>query len=252
MMLAAARRQYVEQLRIAASAMRAAAAVSAPVGVARTLQRHQYAAITLALDTAPEALAEQGIDAAQDAAVNVGPLLTSPDGLRPLLEKAESSDALARLVGTLTVDASRTAAVVDAATRPAVTGYVRSLQPPSCSRCAILAGRVYPTDTGFARHPRCDCIMTPTTLAAGRDLVTDPMVAFERGQVRGLSKADTEAIRVGADIDQVVEVRRKRAGLAVGSSVIARAGRMTPEGIMRLAEGRADAVRLLRRFGYLV
>lgn len=36
-----------------------------------------------------------------------------------------------------------------------VGGYVRMLNPPSCSRCAILAGAWYRKNDGFARHPGC-------------------------------------------------------------------------------------------------
>lgn len=50
-------------------------------------------------------------------------------------------------------DAGRVGTSVATAARPEVTGYVRMLTPPSCSRCVVLAGRWYRWDAGFARHP---------------------------------------------------------------------------------------------------
>ena len=93
--------------------------------------------------------------------------------------------------------------------------------------------------------------MIPTTEQVGEGYISDPMEAFEKGQIRGLSKADSEAIRDGADIGQVVNVRRKKAGLVQGNSVLERAGRPTPAGIYRIASDKTEALSLLRRFGYV-
>ena len=49
-------------------------------------------------------------------------------------------------------DAGRAAAGVDTAARKNV-GYVRMLNPPSCSRCSVMAGRFYRWNNGFLRHP---------------------------------------------------------------------------------------------------
>ena len=98
----------------------------------------------------------------------------------------------------------------------------------------------------------CDCLMTPTTLAAGKDLTLDPTDAIKSGQIRGLSKGDLAALDNGADFGRVVNVRRTQAGLRVGSSVMERGGRMTPQGILRASgDDRARAVDLLRANGYL-
>jgi hypothetical protein len=48
-----------------------------------------------------------------------------------------------------------------------------------------------------------------------------------------------------------VNVRRYSSGLRESGRVLARAGKPTPEGIYRLASDQQDAVRMLRRFGYL-
>ena len=94
--------------------------------------------------------------------------------------------------------------------------------------------------------------MVPTTEHLGPDLTTDPMEAFKAGRIHDLSRADTKAINQGADISQLINVRRKQAGLTVGGSVLERGGRMTPAGILRVASDQEDAVRLLRRFGYII
>lgn len=54
---------------------------------------------------------------------------------------------------TLVADAGRQASGVAIAARPRM-GWVRMVNPPCCSRCAILAGRWYGWSAGFQRHPR--------------------------------------------------------------------------------------------------
>lgn len=251
-MLTTSRRQHERQQRITALGLTNARRLSTrgPVAVSRALEAYQAASIALTLEMAPEILAEQGIDAAAVASVSATNLLTGPSAAS-LIDQAATDAAFDGLIRSLISDAGRTASVVSNATRPAVTGYVRSLIPPSCSRCAILAGRVYRYSTGFRRHPRCDCLMTPTDATIGPALVTDPTEAFEKGWIRGLSKGDAEAIKNGADISQVVNVRRRAAGLVVGSSVIERAGRPTPQGILRIASDRDEQLTLLRRYRYI-
>ena len=68
---------------------------------------------------------------------------------------------LDRIVRTQGVDANRAAESAVVAARTKVGGYVRQLNPPSCSRCAILAGRWYRWNKGFQRHPHCDCVHVP-------------------------------------------------------------------------------------------
>lgn len=248
-MLTSALRHYQQQQRVTASAVREARRGLS--GVAGVVAAHQLASVELTLGATGDELAEQGIAAATVARVVPAALLTAAVDVVGMVEAAATAQAFDRLVATLVNDAGRTAATVDIARRPAVTGHVRSLNLPSCSRCVVLAGRVYRHSEGFLRHPLCDCLMTPTTIAAGRDLVTDPADALERGMVRGLSKGDLDAIDAGADLGQVVNVRRKGAGVTVGSSVIERGGRLTPQGVMRVASDRPQQVELLRRFGYL-
>lgn len=108
-------------------------------------------------------------------------------------------------------DASRSAVGLGIIARPRV-GYVRMLNPPSCSRCAVLAGRFYGSNRAFLRHPGCDCRHIPSREDGAGDLRTDPRDYFdslpEAMQEKLFTKAGAEAIRDGADMEQVVNARR--------------------------------------------
>jgi hypothetical protein len=193
-------------------------------------------------------LVEQGVEVAADARLSLT-AFTTP--LPMFTAMAEDTANLDRLVASLVQDAGRSAESVAVAARPRV-GYTRYLSPPSCGRCAVLAGRTYRFSEGFKRHPGCDCTMIPAAEGAAEGLVSDPTDLVNKGLVTGLSKADLRAIREdGADLNQVVNVRRSEAGLVESGRVLARAGRLTPEGVYRLASNREEAVALLRRNRYL-
>lgn len=165
------------------------------------------------------------------------------------------------IIATELIDANRAAMQVDIASRPQVTHFVRMLTLPSCSRCVVLAGRVYPATTAFfLRHPNCDCTAVPATEDVAGDLRTDPILALRNGQVRGMSRADTEAVlELGADLNKVVNVRRMTPlGWQYGSTVNRRITprgtvKKTPAQILREAAGdRNRAIDQLNRFGYIV
>lgn len=198
--------------------------------------------------------------------------------------------ALAQLAAhTQVADAGRTADQVALVAQPRAGGYTRMAVGKTCSRCLILAGRRYQWNTGFRRHPKCDCIHIPTAEDAPGDLRTNPRLAFDAmdraEQDRVFTIAGAQAIRDGADMNQVVNARRGMETASVfGRDVLittegttlrgafGRAGRdgpliqrpeqrvrstarvrLMPEQIYREAAGdRAEAVRLLRRFGYLL
>lgn len=181
-------------------------------------------------------------------------------------------DILSQIIATETRDASRTADGVAIAARPRVTGYVRMLTPPSCARCAVLAGQFYRWNDGFMRHPNCDCIHIPATEDDIDDARTDPRAAVLAGNVVGLSKAEDKAIRDGADVGQVVNSRRgmyTAGGRKFTTEGTTRRGfaaarfrqqtgrkirqRLRPEQIYREANGnREEALRLLHLHGYIV
>lgn len=175
-------------------------------------------------------------------------------------------------VHTAVADASRGAVGVAITARPKV-GFVRNVNPPCCSRCAVLAGKFFKWNQGFKRHPRCDCSHIPTTLAnPDSHLGTDPPL----DQITDLSKADRQAIADGADKNQVFNAKRGRQdGMTTAEGVtrqgryggvirakdgsvtsrprgLANRQRLSPAGIYRLASDRTEAIKLLKQFGYLL
>lgn len=139
-------------------------------------------------------------------------------------------------------DTGRAAVQTSMLTRPAVTGYVRMLTPPSCPRCAVLAGRVYGSATPFNRHPRCNCRHIPAAEDAD-DWTTSPEAYFRSlspaEQDRAFTQAGARAIREGADVSQVVNARQGMAVVnAYGRDVQATLEGTTKRGIAgkRLAE----------------
>jgi len=202
----------------------------------------------------------------------------APAPLEPLPANwwGEATDFMAdleQLIASEVRDAGRSASQVEFVARPTWQNYVRMLAPPSCPRCAILAGRIYRDLVAFERHPKCDCVMVPVQNweeAHDAGYVSSPAEAFEKGHIRGLSKADAQAIRDGAEIHQVVNAHRGmttptvfgRRVKATTAGTTRRAAwrkanpsrlvRLRPESIYAIADGdRAEAVRLLKLYGYL-
>lgn len=238
--------------------------------VAGVVATHQAAAAVMAQASISQALIEQEIAAAAEALLNAAAFTTSVQtfegmagavaGRRDLRFATADVDTdrtqdqydaeFQRLVASLVQDAGRAAQSVATAVRPEIS-HVRLLTLPSCSRCAVLAGRVYRYSDGFLRHPNCDCVMIPTTIA-NPDLVQDPAELMRDGMVSGLSKSDMRAVADGADFAQVVNVRLRAAGLQQSGRVLARRGRLTPEGIYARARTRDEAVQLLGSSGYIL
>jgi hypothetical protein len=177
---------------------------------------------------------------------------------------------LARLTmasATEVTDAGRLATGAAITARPQLHGHVRVVNPPACGRCIVLSGRVYRWSEGFQRHPRCDCGMQPVA-SAGAKAAGSPEDLF-RGldsseQEKAFTAAGAKAIRDGADIGRVVNAQRgmyEAGGRSLTREATTRRGRvpgqaagprLTPKQIYREAgDDRAEAVRLLRRHGYL-
>jgi hypothetical protein len=100
-------------------------------------------------------------------------------------------------------DAGRAATAAEMTVRPKLGGWVRMLNPPSCSRCAVLAGKWYRWNTGFQRHRRCDCIHIPSSEDRAGDFTTDPYAYFHSlspaDQVKFFGKNDAQALHDGGD-----------------------------------------------------
>jgi len=204
-------------------------------------------------------------------------------GMPERVALARGREVLQMSAATQVADAGRTAAGLDTFARPKV-GYVRMLNPPSCSRCAVLAGRFYRNNEGFQRHPRCDCVHVPTTrteAASSEGLVHDPYAYFESlsesAQDKTFGKAQAQAIRDGADLFQVVNARRgmsyagvsadgSRRGQKVASDFTRegttrralwgganpRGKRLTPDAIYAQGLPREETLVLLAKHGYLL
>lgn len=308
--LPAADRHYAEMLRLSALALalvkRAWARVD-PANIVeswdRALARILPDFADLQLDAAMfgavmvrAALAEQRVRSTPDARFQpeslVGwasdgrpleSLLATPAGvaLDALDAGVDAGTALARgqvsverIARTQITDAGRVAAGVEVATRPRV-GWVRMLTPPSCDRCLILAGQFYRWSDGFDRHPNDDCVSIPAAENRPGDYRTDPEAYLRtlsaEEQDRLLGKANAQAWRDGADLNQVVNAKRGMATTADGVKITtagattrglagqrlgARSGRtatrLVPESIYRLARDRSDALRLLKLHGYVL
>lgn len=200
-------------------------------------------------------------------------------GMTPTDALSAGADVLQALVQTLLSDTGRAAESVGITARPGV-GFVRMLNPPSCARCVILAGRFYRWSSGFKRHPRCDCRHVPSTQEVASQISVDPDRYFRSltnaQQDKAFGPVGAQAIRDGADIGQVVNADRgmqvaqvygrelayttegttKR---GVAGKVIRARGRdprttprLMPEAIYEIAESREDALRLLRLNGYVL
>jgi hypothetical protein len=177
--------------------------------------------------------------------------------------------ALDMLLRVTVADAGRVASGVNVATRQSV-GYVRMLNPPSCPRCSVLAGRFYRWNAGFLRHPKCDCVHVPSKgaeAAKSEGLIHDPYEYFhslsEQEQNEKYTKAGARAIRDGGDIFQVVNSQRgmsyagiskdgtRRGQRATGFTKegttrrgnFGRKNRLTPEAIYQQAGSREEALR---------
>lgn len=120
---------------------------------------------------------------------------------------------LTATAGTILSDTGRAVETTGMATRN-VGGYVRMLNPPSCGRCAVLAGRYYRKNQGFQRHPGCDCRHIPASESIAGDMTLDLHAHLdsldEAGQVKLLgSKANREAwAEHGADPQQIINAYR--------------------------------------------
>jgi hypothetical protein len=211
--------------------------------------RYQIAQAVLAQAAVSQMLAAQDIEAQAEALLSSAAFTTDVARFERMAESAATDYQFARLAESLVQDAGRAAQSVAVTARPRV-GWVRHLTLPSCSRCAVLAGRVYRYSEGFLRHPQCDCTMLPVTVASP-DYTYDPEALAREGRVTGLSKGDLRAIADGADFAQVVNIRSRAAGLHESGRVLSRAGRLTPEGIYRTTSSRDEALALLQRNGYL-
>lgn len=128
-------------------------------------------------------------------------------GIPPAQALRGARTLLGMYAQTTVADSGRLAVTSGMTARSHASGYYRMLRPPSCSRCAVLAGKHYRYNRGFKRHPRCDCVHIPVQ-ESDDSFLFDAREAISAGQVTGLSKREREAIALGADPSQVVNAQR--------------------------------------------
>lgn len=157
-------------------------------------------------------------------------------GYEPAVALASGGKFLTMASGTLLSDTGRAAEKVSGGARKVKT-WTRMLNPPSCGRCVILAGVKSYQQEAFDRHPGCDCRNVPSAEDTGDDSRTDPkayldeLSAAEQDRVLG-SKANGQAFRDGADMNQLINAYRK-AGAVRPAQIHGQAIKYTREGTTR-------------------
>jgi hypothetical protein len=169
---------------------------------------------------------------------------------------AQGGRWLSMVTLTLLADTRREVYGADIVQRPSLTGYVRMMNPPSCARCIVLAGRWYRWNEGFRRHPRCDCQHVPGAENVVGDERTDPYATFRSmsrdEQERVFGRIEARAIRDGADIYRVVNVQQRGLATAAGALRYGAPSRLTVDDIYRRAGARSNAIRMMREEGYIL
>jgi hypothetical protein len=154
-------------------------------------------------------------------------------GLEPSVALARAGQFLTLAAGTMLSDTGRSAEKVSGGAHR-VKHWTRMLNPPSCGRCVVLAGKTTSHQTAFLRHPGCDCRNVPSTENTGDDARTDPhaylsgLSEAEQDRVLG-SKANGRAFRDGADMNQLINAYRRKGAV--------RAGQINGQGIKFTREG---------------
>jgi len=243
-----------------------------------TVQQGREAAVRAAIPYTPAVLAETGqvgpptgeliVDRFMAAAPDGRPMgslidesvITAKVAVKagaPVQEALRSAGSrLTRDVLTALADTRRQVFHADLIQRPKVGGYTRMLNPPSCSRCIILAGKWFAWNQGFQRHPRCDCIHIPTSESASGDFRVGPADYFNKlskaEQDATFTKQGARAIRDGADMNRVENIRLRGLGTVSSNRRYGTPHRMTVDDIYRVAGTRTNAIRLLEQEGYVL
>lgn len=217
--------------------------------------------------------------------VNLAPGLAASRGTT-VLEQMAAGQAFLDMMTHWQIAEASSAAVQANITWRNQMGWLRVVSPPCCKDCAVQAGKWFAHNEGFKRHPHCDCYHVPAPRNANAvELAPTPPL----DQISGLNRAEQQAIRDGADLDQVVNAGRGRGaggnltlegttrrgwasyvrreidtqrGMTTAETVTrARGGkrnvtrtrrRMTPKAIYRVSATREEAIRRLVENGYMV
>jgi hypothetical protein len=107
------------------------------------------------------------------------------------------------------MDAGRDATAANIVARPR-TGWVRIVNPPCCSRCAVLGTTYYAWNKPNPRHPRCDCLSSPPRRDEADQYLVRPAKLLEQGGITDLSQAQRQRLDDGADLVKVLNESRDR------------------------------------------
>ncbi|MEO5920620.1 MAG: hypothetical protein ABIQ01_05695 [Pseudolysinimonas sp.] len=210
-------------------------------------------------DIVPEQFSGTAADGRQLDSLMYGAVTTAKTavgtGSSPEGALAQGGRWLTMTTLTTVADANREAVSAGIASRPHVGGWVRMLNPPSCKRCIILAGKWFRWNQGFQRHPRCDCRHIPASENIADDFTTDPYEMFRslstKQQDAMFGRSEARAIRDGGDIYRVGNIQARGLGTARSARLYGTPTRMTVDDIYRVAGHRTNAIRMLTENGYI-
>ena len=161
----------------------------------------------------PRAFAGQATDGRSLAGLLYGAVAYSRVGVARGLDGGDAlrlgRDWLDRALTSAVADAARDATQAAVAVRPKLR-WVRVVNPPCCSRCAVLAGKTFGWNASFPRHPGCDCTALPVTVANADSYLTDPTQLAERGLIKDLTRDQRERIADGTNLNRVLNESRDR------------------------------------------
>lgn len=225
-----------------AAVLEETAQVDAPEGVL---------AVSRFLETAPNG--QPMADVLAGAVVQAKVAVKS--GATTTLALEQAGSWLTGVVLTTMADTGRSIVGADIAQRPNISGYVRMLNAPSCSRCVILAGKHFRWNEGFQRHPRCDCQHIPASEDVGGDLRTDPYEYFASltpdEQTKTFGRIEARAIRDGGDIYRIENIKARGLATAKARAKYGTPTRLTIDDIYRQAGTRTNAIRMMKEEGFL-
>jgi hypothetical protein len=114
---------------------------------------------------------------------------------------------LEQALQTAVADAARDATAAAMVVRQ-TTGWVRMVNPPCCSRCAVLAGVWYRWNKPLLRHPGCDCLFIPAAENVAGDFLTDPGELVRRGLVNDITPDQQRRLDGGDNLTKVLNETR--------------------------------------------
>lgn len=297
LVLLSADEHYRRQQRIVAAGVLAArkARQTSLDQLVRIVTAYQLVAVREAAASIEPMLVEQGITSAPAgtvAATSLAGYATDGRTLNGLFAMATTDYMFDLMAANQIQGMARYAESIATTVNYGAEGYVRMLNPPSCARCAVLAGKFYRWSSGFRRHPNCDCVHIPSTENLSGDLRTDPQLAIDNGliqrrytytdangntttrMVNDLTRDQLRALEDGGDVSQVINIGRSpllrdsysfgrserrstesttRFGLAYRQRTGRRStARLTPYSIYRVAESREQAIQLLKVNGFIL